>query len=633
MLRRGGPAWLFLAAALFCAVLAEGRAAGGGAAGQVRVFDARYLRKLDLNDPGQAAEIWDTMEVLATVQGLANREAPRLYLIYCAEFGVETDQFWLDWLRGEDGWLKNAELVTLTSPEEVVQAFRKHVKGLVVYDPDVPATSCAASTAAGCGDLLPVRFSRATNSMFALLTGKLGLPVRLWLVNQDGTSRFTGKGLIPDLDEPSSGSAKVDTHRWAIRQFIDSGKCDPRFAAYYLDAFWLKGPSRVRWDLHTLSNHDYFIARRGFFFDLATWGDEVPVDDPGQSLGLDRQTFLQMLAALNRKAPKSMIKVGGFTPWAFKYTDYHGAGGKHGGVESEWEFARLISQFNGYMEADAIALSSMANASFYAHYPLKARYRQPNPRLTWADWQRAGHVTAQGKVTPKLYVGYYAGDYDSPSWLYKAVAAFFPDPQRAQVPLGWAFDPNLADRAPQALAYAYRHATTNDFFIAGDSGAGYVNPRALTVRPDSKLPPALEVWTEHCVRYFRRWDMTITGFMLDGSSGASTPAEFSAYYRFSPDGCGNHFDLQPRVISGVPTIREWDMPDAAAATAAYMAQQAAAATNGPRFLWARTILKSPAWHAEVSRCLHEKYPRAPVVVVDPYTFFGLIREQATRAGR
>ena len=220
-------------------------------------------------------------------------------------------------------------------------------------------------------------------------------------------------------------------------------------------------------------------------------------------------------------------------------------------------------------------------------------------------------------------MGYYVGDYDSPSWLYKAVAAFFSDPQRGRVPLGWAFDPNLADRAPQALVYAYRHATTNDFFIAGDSGAGYLNPRALTVRPDSKLPPALKLWTDHCARYYKRWDMTITGFMLDGSAGASTAEEFAAYKRFSPDGCGNHFDLTPRVISGMPTIREWDMPDSAEATAAYMAQQAAAATNGPCFLWARTILKSPSWHAEVSRVLREKHPQAPVVVVDPYTFFGL----------
>ncbi len=113
------------------------------------------------------------MHTLAAVQGLANREAPRLYLIYCEGFGVETDQFWLDWLRGEDGWLKHTELGALKSPEEVVRAFRNHIKGLVVYDPQVPATSCLASTAAGCDGLLPVRFSRATNSMFALLTGKL----------------------------------------------------------------------------------------------------------------------------------------------------------------------------------------------------------------------------------------------------------------------------------------------------------------------------------------------------------------------------------------------------------------------------------------------------------------------------
>ena len=133
----------------------------------------------------------------------------------------------------------------------------------------------------------------------------------------------------------------------------------------------MKCPSPGQWDLHTLSNHDYFIARRAFFFDLATWGDETPVDDPSQTLGLDRQTFLQMMAALNRKAPNRMIKVGGFTPWAFKYTNHPGAGGKHGGVETEWEFARLISQFNGYMEADAIGLS--CNGQRLLLHPLPAQ--------------------------------------------------------------------------------------------------------------------------------------------------------------------------------------------------------------------------------------------------------------------
>ncbi len=595
----------------------------------IHVLDVRSLKSRDLSKPEQAAEVWNTMHALAALQGIVNRDGPRLYLMYCAEFGVETDQFWLDWLRREDGWLRGTLLSPLTSLEEAVRAFTNDIKGLVVYDPAVPATSCLASTAAGCGDLLPVRFSRETHSVFTLLTGKLGLPVRLWLVNADGTSKFTGKGTLPDSDEPSSGSAKVDAYRWAIRHFIESGRCDTRFAAYYLDAFWLQRPRNGPPDLHTLSNHDYFIARRAFFFDLSPWGDELPVDDPQQTVGLDKQTLLDLLRALQAHAPRSILKIGGFPPWPYKYTE-HGGAGRHEGVPTEWEFTRLISQFNAFHEADAAGPGAMANASFFAHYPLKARYPQPNPKPTKKDWQRAGYLTPEGEVAPKLFVGHYVGDYDSPSWLYKAVPAFFCDKQRGEVPLGWAFDPNLADRAPHVFAYVYRHATTNDFFIAGDSGAGYLNPRGLTVRPDSRLPSGLKLWTDYCGSYFRRWDMSITGFVLDGASGSSSELEYASYRQFSPDGCGSHFEKAPRMIAGVPTCPERDLPDSAAEAARVIAARAGEVRGDAQFLWARSILKSPSWYVQVSRLLREKYSDVPVVVVDPYTFFGLVRESTGR---
>ncbi len=595
----------------------------------IHVLDVRSLKSRDLSKSDNVAEVWETMHALAALQGIVNRDDPRLYLLYCAEFGIETDQFWLDWLRGEDGWLRDTRLLPLTSLEEAIRAFTNDIKGVVVYDPAVPATSCLASTAAGCGNLLPVRFSRETNAVFTLLTGKLGLPVRLWLVNADGTSKFTGKGTLPDSDEPSSGSAKVDVYRWGIRHFLQSGKCDPRFAAYYLDAFWLQRPRNGPPDLHTLSNHDYFIAHRAFCFDLSPWGDEAPVDDPQQILGLDRQTLLAVLRALHDGAPRSIIKIGGFPPWPYKYTT-HGDAGKHEGVPTEWEFTRLISQFNAYHEADAAGPGAMANASFFAHYPLKARYPQPNPKPTRRDWHRAGYVTPEGKVAPKLFVGHYVGDYDSPSWLYKAVPAFFCDKQRGEVPLGWAFDPNLADRAPHVFAYVYRHATTNDFFIAGDSGAGYLNPRGLTVRPDSRLPSGLKLWTDYCGSYFRRWDLSITGFVLDGASGASTDLEFAAYRQFSPDGCGSHFEKSPRMIAGVPTCPERDLPDSVAEAARVIAARAGEVRGDAQFLWARSILKSPSWYVQVSRLLREQYSNVPVVVVDPYTFFGLVGESTAR---
>ncbi|MBP9903707.1 MAG: hypothetical protein KBH45_19815, partial [Verrucomicrobia bacterium] len=57
----------------------------------VHVLDARPLKSLDLSLPEKVAAAWDTMHALAALQGIVNRDAPRFYLLYCAEFGVETD--------------------------------------------------------------------------------------------------------------------------------------------------------------------------------------------------------------------------------------------------------------------------------------------------------------------------------------------------------------------------------------------------------------------------------------------------------------------------------------------------------------------------------------------------------------
>jgi len=592
--------------------------------GVVWTFDARPLQTLDVTRPGNARQVWDTMHLIAALQGLVNRDAPRLYVFYCRQFGVDTDRFWFDWFRGEDGWLKDAEVRPVGEVDSLVATFRDAFDGLVVYDGNVPATSNVASTASGVERLLPVRYDASADSLFSRLTQDRHLPVRIWLVYPDGKPKFTGRGRIPDMNEPSSGSPKVDALRWSMARYLRSGRCGSAEAAYYVDVFWLSCPGRAQADIHTLSNHDWFIARRAFFFDLAPWGDEAPVDNPGQAMGEDKRCLLEILGLLYKNAGGGMVRLGGFPPWPFKYTTHAGAG-RHEPVPTEWEFTRLISQFNVYKEADAAGLGAIANASFFQHYPLRSRTLQPNPKPTLTEWRARGLVDANDKVAPKLFVGHYVGDYDSPSWLYKAVPAFFSDTQRGRVPLAWAFNPNLADRAPQALTFAYRHATANDFFIAGDSGAGYINPRALTVRPDSGLPSGLTAWEEHCRSYFAQWDLSITGFILDGAAGPSTETEFASYSRFSPDGAGTHFEKGPALHAGLPTCPERDLPDSADTAVGLIAEQAKATRGRPAFLWARSILKSPSWYADVSRQLREHHAEAAVEVVDPYTFFGLIR--------
>lgn len=87
--------------------------------------------------------------------------------------------------------------------------------------------------------------------------------------------------------------------------------------------------------------------------------------------------------------------------------------------------------------------------------------------------------------------------------------------------------------------------------------------------------------------------MSITGFMLDGSGGASTEKEFAAYRSFSPDGAGTHFEDKPAVHEGLPTCREEDLPEDVDRAAAIIAEKARARGDRPAFLWARTILRPP----------------------------------------
>ncbi len=72
-----------------------------------------------------------------SVQGIVNQARPRIYLI-----GRESDKFWLE-------RLKSRELVSdvreLQSIEELAEAYKYEVKGLVVYDEDIPDSINAAT--------------------------------------------------------------------------------------------------------------------------------------------------------------------------------------------------------------------------------------------------------------------------------------------------------------------------------------------------------------------------------------------------------------------------------------------------------------------------------------------------------
>ena len=119
-----------------------------------------------------------------------------------------------------------------------------------------------------------------------------------------------------------------NSYRWARARWLSlavpaSRRANPAKLGYYVD-YWaaLQGDRlHAAPGLTQISNHDYFIAHKAFFFDLSVWADEAPVDDPAQTLGGDKAELIAIFEAcyeatqaVDYTGPE-MLHVGGFTPW------------------------------------------------------------------------------------------------------------------------------------------------------------------------------------------------------------------------------------------------------------------------------------------------------------------------------
>ena len=603
--------------------------AGEQSAEPVVYYDLTPLGTLDLKDPQQRRRLWDEIHLVVSLQGLANRDAPRLFL-RCLP---EPDDFWWQRMREDGGWLAQRPVETIRSLDDLLLRFRPHYQGAVVWDERVPATSNLASTIAGCDSLLCLRYDAAPDSLYRRLThdaGPLASGVRL--LAADGAPLFTGQGTIAGTQIPSTGSAKCDAYRWLIEHYVKTGKTDPQRLGYYLDAFWLQCHAAIAPQNHTLMNHDFVIARRGLVFDLNVWDDEACVDDPGQRPGTDAATLKAILQATQQRAGKdACLHAAGFVPWAYKYTDFQNgvwaAKGRHEAVPTEWKYAEILSCYNAFMDADAIGLGAMANASFYQHYPLAERYCQ-NPKPTRESLQARGILDAQGRIVPRRYVAHYVGDYDSAAWLYHQLPRMWSDPARGTLALSWAFNPNLCERFPLGMAWAWQQRTANDFFVAGDSGAGYLNPGLLTPpRPHSGLDSGIAAWERHCQRFFSQWDISLTGFVIDGFGPGLASAGLDAYARFSPGGIVAQKIGGQGVHQGMPFLRmRGDLPSDPREAASMLRNGTSGPT--PRFAVFRSILQTPTWYANVEREL-KSLAGDEVQLVDLYTLLWLVREYET----
>lgn len=590
--------------------------------GSLHTLDLDYTRALT------PAEAFQHAHLAAAVQGIVNRDEPHVFVQFVNGYGRNVDAHWLSRLRQPDRWLSRKTVVPAADLVSLVTTFRSHFNGVVIWDPQVEATSNLASTVAGADNLLPLVRDLTPGSLYMqLVNGPAALPV---VIDLEG--RFTGSGMIADTSRPSTGSRKCDAYIWAIEKYLKPGRVNPAYMGYYIDAYWIRNPAPGGdWQNHTLTNHDYFIARKAFFWDLHVWGDEAPIDDPAQPLGTDVNTLKEILAEANvRLGGEKMIHVGGFTPWAFKYTDFPGAGGSYGGVHTEWETVRLLSAYNAYVDADALHLSALANASLYSHMPLPARYTQPLPPMP-GELKDRGLLDAEGNVVPKSYLLHYVGDYDSAAWLNTGMPQHW-DVGRGATVIPWAVNPNLSDRAPHVFEYQYRTRTGLDHFMAGDSGAGYVNPTQLfPPRSPSGLASGEALWQRHCRPCYGRFGLSFTGFLINGLAGPVSAAAEAMYRPFSVNGIvnpdvGNHGGLLHLEDTMPAFVMTSDLSGNLTNDRNLIGSRVQAGTR--QFLVFRSILQGAGYYVALNSAVQTARPEAAYVFCDPMMFSFLGRKAA-----
>ncbi len=589
----------------------------------IGLYDLRYTLSYDLKDTKQVQSLWDDIHAVATLQGIVNRKRPRLFIHYIVTHGTDIDSYWWNKYREPGKWLHEKDTVVYPDIVQLIEAYKKDINGVVLYDSSIASTSNVASAVAGIEDLIAIRYDTDPHSLYSriVLNGPK-LKVKERLIKEDGTSLFTGDGVIPGTNRKSTGSLKNDPYIWFIENYMKSDRCSGEFGAYYIDQKWREKPTATVVNHHTLTNHDFFVSKKAFFFDLSPWGDESATDDPDQPVGADLATLKEFLSEVYRiNEGKKMCYIGGFPSWAFKYTQH--AGGIHEDVATEWEFSKLIGDYNAFKDADAIGYGALANASFWTHFPLKEKY--PQRSVSIDELKQRGYLDEEGKVDfrGREFFIFYVGDYDASSWIVQRTPSIWDDKNRGKVPMMWAISPVLENRIPMALDYYRESATPNDYFVAADNGAGYLMPGMLQEPRESGLESGLDTWANHCRPYYERWDLTITGFVIDGTAPGLSKEGLDCYASFSPNGIVPQKVPLTLLHGDMPVLRsDYDIVSDDPKAAVQLMLERIKIRPVP-FHWFRNILKTPTWYVEVMDELNKIDPS--IELLDAPTFFELYR--------
>jgi len=593
----------------------------------------------DMSDKANTPAVFDEEIFVATLQGIVNRDRPRLFVI--KNHKLDTSQ--MSKILKTEGPLAKAISEKPSKFDDLVRYFKRDIKGVCVWDPDIPATLNVAITAAGAENAPVVRYDKSSGSLyerFVISDSGFKFPVMVDLVG-----KFKEQEKIPDTDLDSTGSSKCDAYLWAKTRYLDTGKVGPTLLyncdGYRMSLFDLLAPEDQKLFNIVVALHlDYAVAERAFAFDLSPFDDEFPIDDHFQRLGEDVRTMKAILASANKQAKGELIRVLGFPYPEIKYsnmkTGLYVAGSKHSTSELALAYGKILSSYNTYITGS----SQYDNPNFSVYCKLqKPRSVVQNAGMS-EDKLEENECLKSGKVTEKTFVTFIIGDFNDVTSIYvDLLPRIWQDPARGSIPISWAISPQLMDIYPNAFKELLDTRSKIDYFVAPASGAGYVNPGFLTDGKPTDVPNGLGLWSRHCKNYYESLNYTVTGNLVNGLAGPLTKKIAQAYADFSPSGiCSAEgiagFDSSKSgtdyaLVGLMPVIKSLEAPQdlSDAADAIHNARPG----KLPNFIAVHCRMGAPIFISNLLKQITEERPDRDYMVLDPLAFFDLLRRHLQEA--
>lgn len=530
----------------------------------------------------------------ASLQGIVNRTEPRIYLFEPSDEGKET-------------WLKDLKLPyeVHADPLTLVARFKSELKGMVIYDPDMPDSVNIATTLAGQKDSLVVspelaaKLAAAPYELAVLddLRGKFKNRLEAYTWQYEHLWKTANRKLVVGLSPGRMGRVQGALPGFTVVAEDLSGERGGKnrkareidlTGQLGKDAVYLRFEDARRWDGWGPAVHRVTVKA----------GEEVIADFiPGSDA---EKPFLH-------DPQRSVVKAGmrfadNDRNFTYRFAPPAGTTVLTATVDVANQFRisagnaepRLPWSPYGHLRDYAVANRAMVvwlDANAPAERDLLEKILRDagpgTPYLGWfgndiegefgaveltsrhgvyvvpADWFNNLTVfsgtrlsTGLRPATPppalenKIHVTLTFGEGDNLQYNQHRMRVLWDDPARGKVPINWTSTPLLLDAAPAILDHYRRTATENDLLVSGPSSVGYFYA-------DPWPGDHFAAFLKSTRSYVERSGMTIP-YVLNRVNHRDLPlsAEKAAVYRDqhrAPGillGWGNRFG--DRVLEGLP---------------------------------------------------------------------------------